>query len=193
MFDLLKAALRQRPEYLLLGEVRGAEAYVLFQAMATGHTVYSTMHADSVHSAVHRLESKPLEIPRNMLSSLDIVCIQGEVKSEGRRMRKMREVVEITGIDPRTGELLTNRVFHWDPGEARFRYSGASFVLGRVAEESNLSEAQLRAEFDRRVQVLLAMQRKGIRDIVSVSRIIVDYAIDPEATLQALGGAQVAP
>jgi archaeal flagellar protein FlaI len=188
MFDLLKAALRQRPEYLLLGEVRGREAYVLFQAMATGHTVYSTMHADSVQSAVHRLESKPLEIPRNMLSSLDIFTIQAEVRINGRRVRKMREIVELTGIDPRTGELLTNRVFHWDPTEARFKYSGVSFVLGRVAEETNMTEDALRKEFERRVRVLSALQAKGIRDIANVSKCIVDYAVDPERTLSELGG-----
>ena len=188
MFDLLKAALRQRPEYLLLGEVRGAEAYVLFQAMATGHTVYSTMHADSVTSAVHRLESKPIEIPRNMLSSLDIVCIQGEIRIQGRRVRKMREIVELTGIDPRTGELITNRVFYWDTQEGRFRYSGVSFVLGRVSEESNMAEEDLRREFDRRVRVLLAMQKKGLRDIASVSRVIVEYGIDPERALRDLEG-----
>jgi flagellar protein FlaI len=189
MFDLLRAALRQRPEYLLLGEVRGAEAYVLFQAMATGHTVYSTMHADSVQSAVHRLESKPLEIPRNMLSSLDIFCIQAEVRAGGKRSRKVREIVELTGVDPRTGELITNRVFSYDATDGRFKYSGVSFVLGRIAEELNLSEAQLRAEFDRRVKVLVGMRKKGIRDIASVSRVIVDYSIDPVKTLREVGAA----
>lgn len=186
MFDLLKAALRQRPEFLLLGEVRGKEAYVLFQAMATGHTVYSTMHADSVSSAVHRLESKPLEVPRNMLSALDIVAIQGEVRTGARRTRKLKEIVELTGVDQRTGELLTNRAFHWDGAAQRFRYSGASFVLGRVAEELNWTDEQLRAEFDRRVRVLVAMEAQGIRDIRTVSRIVNGYAMDPETTINDL-------
>jgi flagellar protein FlaI len=183
MFDLLRAALRQRPEYLLLGEVRGAEAYVLFQAMATGHTVYSTMHADSVQSAVHRLESKPLDIPRNMLASLDIFAIQAEVRLGGRRTRKMREIVELAGIDPRTGELLTNRVFRWDPQDGLFKHSGLSHVLARVAEETSRSEDALRRELDRRVQVLAALQAKGVRDIGEVARIIVEYSVDPERTL----------
>ncbi|HUR67770.1 MAG TPA: type II/IV secretion system ATPase subunit [Candidatus Thermoplasmatota archaeon] len=181
MFDLLKAALRQRPEYLLLGEVRGQEAYVLFQAMATGHTVYSTMHADSVASAVHRLESRPIEIPRNMLASLDFVVIQGETRVGERRVRKMRELVEITGIDPRTGELLTNRVFHWDTSEQRFRYSGTSFVLGKIAEETHLTEDGLRKEFDRRVRLLSAVQKRGARDIATFSRIVAAYAMEPDA------------
>jgi flagellar protein FlaI len=72
LFDLMKAALRQRPEYILVGEIRGREAYVLFQAMATGHTTYSTVHADSAKSLIHRLEGKPIEIPRALLQSLDI-------------------------------------------------------------------------------------------------------------------------
>ena len=79
MYELMKAALRQRPEYILVGEIRGREAYVLFQAMATGHTTYSTVHADSAKSLVHRLEGKPIEIPRIMLQALDIVCIQRRI------------------------------------------------------------------------------------------------------------------
>ena len=186
MFDLLKAALRQRPEYLILGEVRGAEAYVLFQAMATGHTVYSTMHADSVSSAVHRLESRPIEIPRNMLASLDLVLIQGEVRVGDKRVRKIREAVEITGIDPRTGELLTNRVFHWDNAAGKFVFSGASVLLNRVADELHLGDAGLKAEFDRRVRVLQAFQKQGVRDIASFSRMVAGYANAPEETLAAL-------
>ena len=70
LYDLMKAALRQRPEYILVGEIRGKEAYVLFQAMATGHTTYSTVHADSAQSLIHRLEGKPIEIPRIMLADI---------------------------------------------------------------------------------------------------------------------------
>ena len=75
MYDLMKAALRQRPEYILVGEIRGKEAYVLFQAMATGHATYSTVHADSAKALIHRLEGKPIEIPRIMIQSLDVVSI----------------------------------------------------------------------------------------------------------------------
>ncbi|MGB1826860.1 MAG: type II/IV secretion system ATPase subunit, partial [Candidatus Poseidoniaceae archaeon] len=75
-FELLKAALRERPEYIIVGEIRGAEAYVLFQAMATGHCAYSTVHADSVPSLVHRLENKPIDIPRVLLPALEACAIQ---------------------------------------------------------------------------------------------------------------------
>ena len=193
MFDLLKAALRQRPEYLLLGEVRGAEAYVLFQAMATGHTVLSTMHADGVASAVHRLESKPIEVPRNMLASLDVVAIQADTRVDDRRVRRMREVVELTGIDPRTGELLTNRVFWWDPAQGRFRYSGSSFVLSEIAEERRLDDARMRAEFDRRVRLLSLLQARRVRDIARVSGVVASYATDPDRALAELEALDVAP
>lgn len=88
MYELLKAALRQRPEYLIVGEVRGKEALTLFQAMSTGHVTYSTMHADSVASAVHRLENPPISVPRNMLSALNIICVQVQARVGGQRIRR---------------------------------------------------------------------------------------------------------
>jgi len=75
MYELLRAAMRQRPEYIIVGEVRGKECQTLFQAMSTGHVTYSTIHADSVSSVVHRIENPPMDVPRNMLSALDFVCV----------------------------------------------------------------------------------------------------------------------
>ncbi|MHB8605454.1 MAG: type II/IV secretion system ATPase subunit, partial [Thermoplasmatota archaeon] len=186
MYDLLRAAVRQRPDYILLGEVRGREAYVLFQAMATGHTVFSTMHADSVPSAVHRLESKPIEIPRNMLSGLDLFIIQGETRQTGKRVRRLREITELTGIDPRTGEILTNRVFAWDPASGGFRTSGSSVVIRKIAEEQGVTEGSVRQELERRMKVLTTLRDRGIRDIARVSRVVTAYAIDPERAVRML-------
>ena len=109
MYDLLRAALRERPEYIIVGEIRGAEAYVLFQAMATGHTTYSTFHADSIQSLVHRLENKPIEIPRVLIPALDGISIQIQTRVGGKRVRRNKAIVEIIGIDPHSHELLTNR------------------------------------------------------------------------------------
>ena len=95
LYDLMKAALRQRPEYILVGEIRGKEAYVLFQAMATGHTTYSTFHADSAHSLIHRLEGKPIDIPRVMLQSLDIITIQISTKVNDRNVRRCKKIIEL--------------------------------------------------------------------------------------------------
>ncbi|MCX6683265.1 MAG: type II/IV secretion system ATPase subunit, partial [Methanoregula sp.] len=105
MYELLRAAMRQRPEYILVGEVRGKECQTLFQAMSTGHTTYSTIHADSVASVVHRIENPPMDVPRNMLSALDFVCIQVQGRVGGKRIRRSKQIVEILDIDPRTNEL----------------------------------------------------------------------------------------
>ena len=108
-FQLLKAALRERPEYIIVGEIRGAEAYVLFQAMATGHCAYSTVHADSVPSLVHRLENKPIDIPRVLIPALEACSIQIQTRINGRRVRRTKQVVEIVGIDPNSMEIITNQ------------------------------------------------------------------------------------
>ena len=98
MYDLLRAALRERPEYIIVGEIRGQEAYVLFQAMATGHTTYSTFHADSIQSLVHRLENKPIEIPRVLIPALDGISIQIQTRIAWKRVRRNKNIVEIIGI-----------------------------------------------------------------------------------------------
>ncbi len=184
MYKLLEAALRQRPEYLLVGEVRGAEALTLFQAMATGHAVYSTMHADSVPSAVYRLENPPINVPRMMLQTLDIVAIQAQVRVGERMTRRIREVTEIVGFEPETKELLTNTVFEWDPTTDRHRYLGKSYVLEQVMEARNLSEAQVEAEWRSRVEAIEWMDRTGIRKVSEVARVVSGYYRDPKKFLQ---------
>ena len=139
LYDLMKAALRQRPEYILVGEIRGKEAYVLFQAMATGHATYSTVHADSAKSLIHRLEGKPIEIPRIMLQALDIVSIHITTRVKGKRARRCKQIIEIIDIDPTTKEILTNEVFRWDPVEDKFVYTGKSYVLEGIRAKWDLS------------------------------------------------------
>ncbi len=196
MYKLLEAALRQRPEYLLVGEVRGPEALTLFQAMATGHAVYSTMHADSVASAVYRLEGAPINVPRMMLQTLDIIAIQAQVRIKDRMTRRIREVTEVVGFDPETKELLTNKVFEWDVREDKHRFLGKSYVLEQVREARNLPEEKLQEEFRRRIEVLEWMMRENIRHYADVARAVSAYYRDPEHFLEAIrkgkGALQVA-
>lgn len=79
MYDLLRAALRQRPDFIIVGEVRGEEARTLFQAMSTGHATSSTMHAGDVQTVINRLTHEPINVPHIMLQSLDVLCIQEQV------------------------------------------------------------------------------------------------------------------
>jgi flagellar protein FlaI len=184
LYDLMKAALRQRPEYILVGEIRGKEAYVLFQAMATGHTTYSTVHADSAQSLIHRLEGKPIDIPRVMLQSLDIVTIQVQAEVNGRRVRRCKQIVEIVDIDPITKEILTNEVFHWDPIQDQFNFSGKSYVLERIRDRQGMNKEEMMGELKRRVEVLEWMKDNNIRAFTDVARMVASYLETPDEIME---------
>lgn len=180
MFDLLKAALRQRPEYLLVGEVRGPEAMVAFQAMATGHIVFATMHADSARSAVYRLENDPIKIPRIVLQSLDVVAVQVQARVQGKRVRRMREVVELVGVDPQTRELYTHTPFHWDSINDRFIYGGKSPVLDKIAGRNNWKFPQLMEEWQRRTRLLEVLAQRPELTYEDIGRIVMNYYARPD-------------
>ena len=184
MYKLLRAALRQRPEYIIVGEVRGREAMTLFQAMNTGHVTYSTMHADSVESAIHRLESPPINVPRNMLSALSLISIQVQARIEGQRIRRNKHIIEILGTDSRTGEMITNEVFRWHSAADEIHYSGKSYILEEIMEDRGWSEEQMQEEMKRRQEVLEWMRTKQIRHFRDVSNILVSYFRDPETTIK---------
>ncbi len=184
MYELLRAALRQRPEYICVGEVRGKEAQTLFQAMSTGHVTYATMHADSVASVVHRLENPPLDVPRNMLNALNLVCIQVQARVGGQRIRRNKQIIEILDIDPRTNELITNEVFSWHQATDEIRYSGKSYVLETIMETRGWSEARMREELKRRQEILEWMRRQKIRHFRDVSKMLISYFRDPDAVME---------
>jgi len=184
MYDLMKAALRQRPEYILVGEIRGREAYVLFQAMATGHATYSTVHADSAKSLIHRLEGKPIEIPRIMIQSLDVVSIHITTRVNGKRVRRCKQIIEIIDIDPTTKEILTNEVFRWDPVEDKFIYTGKSYVLEGIRARWDLSKEDITREIRQRTEILEWMAENNIRTFREVAKVVSRYAENPEVFLK---------
>ncbi len=188
MYDLLRAALRERPEYIVVGEIRGAEAYVLFQAMSTGHTTYSTIHADSVQALVHRLENKPIDIPRVMIPALDAVVIQIQTRIGERRVRRAKQVVEIIGLDPHTGELLTNEVFRWIPATDEFEFSGKSYILEKVMVRTNMSKPQIMEEMKNRKRVLDWLVENDIRAHMDVAKVIMEYYLRPEEVIRQISG-----
>lgn len=183
MFMLLKAAMRQRPEYILVGEVRGHEAQTLFQAMNTGHTTFSTMHAGSVDAAIHRLENEPLNVPRNMLQALNILSIQKQIQIGVERFRRSEEIVEIAGIDPATGNIMVNTVFEYDPLTDSSRYTGRSQVLGDISTLQGWSRETLLEEMERRKTVLNALRDQDLRDYIRFTKVIQAYYIDKQRVL----------
>jgi len=179
LFDLLKASLRQRPDYIIVGEIRGAEAYTLFQAVSTGHLGMSTVHAESVESTVYRLESPPMNIPRTLIAGIDIILVQKRVEIKGKPMRKTVAASEIVGLDPRSGEILTNEVYRWNATEGTFDYTGRSYILEKIAEKTGVSIEQAEEELKNRKKVITWMAKKNIRNYKDVSNIIRTYMENP--------------
>ena len=183
LFDLLKASLRQRPDYIIVGEIRGAEAYTLFQAVSTGHLGMSTVHAESVESAVYRLESAPMNIPRTLIAGIDIILVQKRVEIRGKPVRKTVAASEIVGLDPRSGEILTNEVYRWNATNETFDYTGRSYILEKIAEKTGISIEQAEEELKNRGQVIKWMTKKNIRNYKDVSNLIRSYAENPARVL----------
>lgn len=164
MYDLLTAALRQRPSHILVGEVRGPEAVTMFQAMATGHATYATMHADSVRGMVARLESPPIRVPRAFFGSLRQVLIQVQRKTPSGTVRRLAQLVEIGGLDSETDEIVTSPVFDWDPGTDGFHYQGHSLLVDRAAARRGCSPEDVERDLAARSRYLRAMVAEGVTD-----------------------------
>ncbi len=185
MYELLRHALRQRPEYIIVGEIRGREALTLFQAMNTGHATYSTMHAESVNTVISRLEGDPINVPHIMIQALDILCIQKLIHMGGKRIRRMDMMIEFTGIDSNTNDLLINEIYRWDPKNDCFKKLGKSFVLETIMERHNWDEKKLKSELNNRKRILEYMTEKQLDEFDIVS-LIQSYYADPENTMKSI-------
>ncbi|MEM3443011.1 MAG: type II/IV secretion system ATPase subunit, partial [Candidatus Bathyarchaeia archaeon] len=163
LFDLLKAAVRQRPDYIIVGEVRGEEAYTLFQAMATGHLGMSTIHAESVEAVINRLESEPMNIPKALIAMTNVIMVMTRTEIEGKPARRASTTAEIVELDPEKKNLVTEEVFRWNPKEDNFVFSGHSAILERQIKKLGLSEEELNRELFKRKVVLEWMVNNGIR------------------------------
>ncbi|MDN5309670.1 MAG: archaeal flagellar protein FlaI [Methanolobus sp.] len=176
LFDLLKAALRQRPEYIVVGEVRGAEAGTLFQAISVGHPCMGTIHAGSIHELLSRVESEPMNVPRNLFASVDMVIFNAMVKVGEHFIRRALRIVEIVELDPERKDLITNPVFKWDPVEDRYEFSGSSSLFEDIEEEFGIAPEELEREMEERASYIESLAARGICDYKDVARAIRKYA-----------------
>lgn len=154
LYDLLKAAMRQRPEYIIVGEIRGREAYVLFQAMATGHATLSTIHAESIENLVHRLENPPLSVPRSMIQTLDILAVLEHIHENGKNKRRCTSIHEIIKTDPKTKEIITNEMFRILP-ENKLMTSQKSYVLNKIKSKNGWSDEKMKHVFSNYIKGFL--------------------------------------
>jgi len=190
MYDLLRSALRHRPEYIIVGEVRGGEAITLFQAMNTGHTTFSTLHADSVQTVINRLENEPINVPRPMVSSLDILCVQVLARSEGERVRRVRTLAEIEGIDQRTGELDYSKTYAWSSTGDEFTGSNSE-LMAEIRDERGWSQSDLLRELRNRRRFLEYLRQEGVTDYRRFTAMVNKYYADPDRVIERIDEAGV--
>lgn len=183
MFDLLVSSMRHRPDYVVIGEVRGRETFTVFQAMSVGRYSYCTFHADGVDTLIHRLESKPINIPRNLISSLDTVVVLSMAERDGRQQRITSTISEITGLDQGSGEIITNRLYDWEPSSNVYESSLFSYVLERIAERTGQSLSDLENEHRLRTMLLRSMIENGITRFDDVASIVRKYHRDRDSVL----------
>jgi flagellar protein FlaI len=184
LFDLLKAAVRQRPDYIIVGEVRGEEAYTLFQAMATGHLGMCTIHAESVEAVINRLESEPMNIPEPLIAMMDVIMVMTRTEMEGRPARKATAAAEVLELDKKTKQIRTNNIFAWNQKEDKFTMLGQSTILEEHRKKLGISEADAESELNAKRTVLEWMVQKGIRRYLDVANIIREYYANPKRVLQ---------
>jgi flagellar protein FlaI len=186
LFDLLVAALRQRPEYVIVGEVRGTEAFTLFQAISVGHASMSTIHAGSIDELLHRVENEPMNIPRVLFQALDSVAFPAQVTVGDARVRRVTSVTEILEVDPTTNELLTNDVYRWNPASDSFVNLGRSFVLERIGLATGVDVERIEEELSRKADYLRLMDRLNMTYYKDVSHAIAAYYVDAGEAVERL-------
>jgi len=184
MYELLRESLRQRPDYIILGETRGKEAYVLFQQIATGHSALSTIHAENFSKLMDRLTTEPIALPANLIENLDIILFLKRVKYKGRYLRRLDDVVEVVGFNRRSNLPVINEIFKWNPRTDDYQITGKSFVLKKISEKSGMNEAEIQKDIQNRAKVLEWMFKHNIRDYKKVGKVINLLYTNPDFLLE---------
>jgi flagellar protein FlaI len=168
MYDLLKAALRQRPNQILVGEIRGVEGSVAFSAMQTGHPVMSTFHAASVEKLIQRLCGEPINIPKTYVDNLNLIILTSAVKRpDGQTVRRMTSINELVGYNAETGGFTFVQMFTWEPLTDTFVWTGkgSSYLLeNKIATMLGIPDnkkADIYLEVEKRAKILERLHKAG--------------------------------
>ncbi|MBU5575455.1 MAG: type II/IV secretion system ATPase subunit [Candidatus Aenigmarchaeota archaeon] len=184
LFDLLKESFRQSPDYVIVGEVRGKEAYVLFQGMASGIPAMGTMHAGRVEDVIYRLQTPPIEISPSLLETLDIIVLLTHAHEIGPSARRIREVVEIEAVDPISNKAKTNVLFTWLASNDSFSKREYSWVLQKISQLKGISIEDLQKDLDMRTKILNWAKKKNIKNYKDFANIISEFYHNKENLLK---------
>ncbi len=189
LFDLLKASFRQRPDYIIVGEVRGAEAYVLFQAMASGHPSTATMHAENVETMVRRLQTQPINLSGSLVMTLSAVVVMQQTRIKGKEVRKVSSVDEVVDVKEMNqgGQVVVNNIFKWNPANDTFAMNPNSRVFQNIMQHYGLTQAQVANEFSMRAKLLRELYRRNVSDYKEVQEVIHKYYKNPDEVLRKYG------
>lgn len=186
LFTLLRSSFRQNPDYVIVGEVRGKEAFVLFQGMASGHSSISTIHAESVDTVIKRLETPPINLSPTLLNVLDCICIMNHAIVNKQETRKLKEIVEIINVTS-DGVALTNTPFVWNPLDNQFYSKKNSKIFEKISRRYGLKVEELDLEFRRRVQLIYKLYQRKIFKFKDVQEIVNQYYKKPLEVLRKFG------
>lgn len=183
MNELVKNSLRQRPDRIIVGEVRGSEAITLFTALNTGHSGFGTLHSNDARETITRLTNAPMSVPNIMISAIDFIIMQNRIyRSDGVSFRRISEVAEVSGIEE--GVIQLNKIFEWDPQSDTIKNVGiTSKTLTEIANVSGNSLNSLYDEIKNREIVLQHMVDWNIRSIKDVSTVLEMYYLDSQKVL----------
>lgn len=183
LFDLLKNSFRQNPDYVIVGEVRGKEAFVLFQGMASGHASISTIHADSLDTVIRRLETPPISLSPTLVNSLDCVVIMTHAIVNNKQTRRLKEIVEVVNVD-KDGTALINTPFTWNPAQDVFYFKKESRVFDKISTRYGIPNEKLQEEFKKRAKLLYSLFQKKVFGFDEMRKIVNDYYRNPDAVLK---------
>jgi len=186
MFSLLKGSFRQNPDYVIVGEVRGKEASVLFQGMASGHASISTLHADSVQAIINRLSTPPISLSPTLINTLDVLAIQTHAIVGGQETRRLRKIVEVLQVNS-DGTFVTNTPFRWNPGDDKFYLHSESKMFDKISQKSGVPRDTIINEFKLRTHLIYAMYQKKVLNYDEVQRVFSEYTKNPTRVLQEFG------
>jgi len=188
LFDLLRESLRQRPDYIVVGEVRGKEAYILFQQISTGHPSLATIHAEDMNKLFDRLTTQPIALPPPLVASLDLIVFLIRARYKEKFVRRVSEVVEVTGFDFETQRPTVNTVLKWNSFTDKFDVQGKSLTLKKISKTFGIPEQDVIDELQRRALILEWMKKKNITDYRSVYQVINLYYTSPVRVLAVVMG-----
>jgi len=182
MFDLVAAALRSRPDYIIVGEVRGAEGQMAFQAAQTGHPVMLTFHASDIVSMIQRFTGEPINVPETFMDNCDVALFQNRVKQGDRVLRRVTSVQEIEGYSDHDGGVITRQAFNWDPRDDKVAFTGMnnSHVLeDQIAELLGYQDTRaIYDELHRRAEIIRRLIDANVLSWSEVNNAIATFQRD---------------